>query len=570
LAGEQGAVVHLPLRLARLKLLLAARGIRSALGSPVQSVLAATGFLAFSVGIWWGCRWLIGLAHQVPGLGPMILDRFLYLAFLTLFFGLTVSSAVTAYFHLYRSREVRQWIHWPMPVPTLIFWKGLETWILSSWAFLLVGWLMMLAYAQAEGFGWGFFLRCFLYFVPFSLLTSGLGVWVTLLLARWVTNRRRVLLWLGLVLAATAWLLRNRASGWTGSEVPAHLAPWLPYFWLYSSPWLPSSWLTEGLLSFKVPGERGALLALALLASHALLAWDLLCMASRRLYLASWDRQLSSATAAAYLPGRTFWDRAGRLFLGGAPAWVRVIALRDLKRFWRDPVQWPQGVITFGILGIYFANLRTLAYDLQSIEWKVLIAFLNFVGLSLSLVSLNIRFLYPEMTLELRQLWTLGLSAVPLPRLFRVKCLLRMASSYLVVCGLLGLSNAMLRLDPALSWYLLALMAFLVFPLVAIPLGLGACFPQVREDNPLKMVSGLGGALAFIFCFFEALLVLGALAFPFAQVATGRMPLEDLWGSLLLAGAVVAALCLATGWLALRIGGSALRRVEPLLSGRVL
>ena len=264
------------------------------------------------------------------------------------------------------------------------------------------------------------------------------------------------------------------------------------------------------------------------------------------------------------MSGHTFWDRVGR-WLRWCPARVQAIALRDLKRFWRDPVQWPQSVITFGILGIYFANLRTLAYDVGTAEWKTLIAFLNFVGLSLSLLSLSIRFLFPEMSLELRQLWTLGLTPVSLPRVFRIKCLIHMVNSFLVVCGLLALSNGMLRLERPLAWFLMGVMMFLVFPLVAIPLGLGARYPQVKEDNPMKVISGLGGTMTFVICLCDVLLILGGLAFPFVQVATGRVPLEDLWPLLWKVGAAAVALCLLTGGIALQMGAAALRRVEPLL-----
>ncbi len=553
----------LTFHLSRLRGLLFVREVEAALRKPLQSGLGLVGAFAFSFGIWWSCSWLIQLVHQVPGLGQMVLDRFLYLAFLSLFVGLCLSSSTVAYFHLYRAREVRQWIHWPLPASQIIFWKGVETWILSSWAFLLVGLIAMLAYAQQEGLPWGFLLRCLVYFLPFSLLAAAIGIWVALLWAQWVTNRRRLLVGLGLILAGLAWVLRNQSSGW-GSQTASPFLPQLPYFWLYSSPWLPSSWLTQGLLSFKIPGERGALLALALLTSHALLAWNLLGWGARRWYLDSWDRQASFTTQTAYLLGRTFWDRVGGWFRWW-PDWVRVIALRDLKRFWRDPVQWPQAVITFGILGIYFANLRTLAYDVGSEEWKTLIAYLNFVGLSFSLVSLNIRFLLPEMSLELRQLWVVGLTPIALPRIFRVKCLIHMTNSYIVVCSLLALSNATLRLDRQMAGFLMGLMMFLVFPMVAIPLGLGARFPQVKEDNPLKMVSGLGGTLAFVVCLCDVLLILGGMAFPFVQAATGRIPLEDLWPMVWKVGVGAAALCLLTGGIALRMGMSALRRVEPLL-----
>ena len=43
----------------------------------------------------------------------------------------------------------------------------------------------------------------------------------------------------------------------------------------------------------------------------------------------------------------------------------------------RDPAQWSQFLIFFGLLAFYFANIRRLSYDGQTPYWRNLVSFLN-------------------------------------------------------------------------------------------------------------------------------------------------------------------------------------------------
>ena len=62
------------------------------------------------------------------------------------------------------------------------------------------------------------------------------------------------------------------------------------------------------------------------------------------------------------------------------PRPIRLLILKDLRTFRRDPAQWSQFLIFFGLLAFYFLNIRRLGYDVQSPYWRNLVSFLNLVG----------------------------------------------------------------------------------------------------------------------------------------------------------------------------------------------
>src|SRR5690606_5457747 len=68
--------------------------------------------------------------------------------------------------------------------------------------------------------------------------------------------------------------------------------------------------------------------------------------------------------------------------LGILPAPLRALVSKDIRAFWRDPAQWSQLVILFGLLIIYVANIRGLTGRLAALEqyfknWPVILSFFN-------------------------------------------------------------------------------------------------------------------------------------------------------------------------------------------------
>jgi len=190
----------------------------------------------------------------------------------------------------------------------------------------------------------------------------------------------------------------------------------------------------------------------------------------------------------------------------GALAWVgRVLRVlhephqslfhKDIKLFWRDPTQWSQFVIFFGIMAIYIANIPGSSRVYESEIWRGWIACLNVGSVMLILATLTSRFVFPLISLEGRRMWILGLAPLTFRQLIWQKFWLSVSLTAIFTVGLTLLSGYMLELEPV--YYGLTVYSVLVatFGLSGLAVGLGALYPTFTEDNPARIVSGMGGTL---------------------------------------------------------------------------
>jgi ABC-2 type transport system permease protein len=94
--------------------------------------------------------------------------------------------------------------------------------------------------------------------------------------------------------------------------------------------------------------------------------------------------------------------------------------------------------------------------------------------------------------------------------------------------------------------------------LTGLAVGLGALYPNFKEDNPSKIVSGFGGTFCLVLSFLYILASVVLLAFTTPWTPSGRVAQSQVWACL---GAFLA-ISLVLGWLPLRLGLKRVRSVE--------
>ena len=166
--------------------------------------------------------------------------------------------------------------------------------------------------------------------------------------------------------------------------------------------------------------------------------------------------------------------------------------------FWRDTTQWGQSVMFFGLLGAYIINLRNFTHQLTSPFWINAVAFLNLGACAFNLASVTTRFVFPQFSLEGRRLWIIGLSPMGLPRVVKTKYWLASALSLVVTLGLVTLSCYLLKMPWDDVAFFGAVITVMTFALNGLAVGLGVLYPNLKETNPNKIVSGFGGTLCFV------------------------------------------------------------------------
>jgi ABC-2 type transport system permease protein len=165
------------------------------------------------------------------------------------------------------------------------------------------------------------------------------------------------------------------------------------------------------------------------------------------------------------------------------------LVLKDIRVFWRDPAQWIQFMIFFGLLCIYVVNLRNVAFQFSNPFWEVMISHLNLAASALTLSTLTTRFVFPQFSLEGRRLWILGLAPVGLHRVLMQKFWLSCLTATTITVGLMVASSVMLHLPWRQVGFFAIAIGLMSASLSGLAVGLGALFPNFKEDNPSKIVS---------------------------------------------------------------------------------
>jgi ABC-2 type transport system permease protein len=335
---------------------------------------------------------------------------------------------------------------------------------------------------------------------------------------------------------------------------------------------LPSWWLSSGLLEaargdagpFGRPAWAESLLFLSLLISNALFFRVVAVAVGARIYRKSYSELRTERSRRQ--PRQSFWlDQLVLNWMPGLTRQMRLLIVKDLRLFRRDPVQWSQFLIFFGLLTLYFANIRRFSYDVNYTAWVNMISFLNLAVVGLILSTFTTRFIFPMLSLEGRRFWILCMLPVRRESILWGKFLFAAAGSALPCCALILLSDLMLQISPLILAVHQLTCLLLCVGLSGIAVGLGAKMPDLREESPSKIAAGFGGTLTLVVsaCYIIVVVLLTALPSHF-YVATRQADVRADWvGAWLVGGTVAACLwCAIATVVPMRLGLKAFRALE--------
>ena len=447
--------------------------------------------LLFLEGIGW-------LTRFGGGIGSIILARMLGVLGMVVFFMLIFSNVLVSFSTLYRSREVNYLVQAPMSFRSFFLARFVECVAFSSWAFAFIGSPVIIAFGVTNDAPPGFYLASLLYFLPFVVIPSALGAMVTLVLARIFPRlKMRTMALLGCLVILLFFVYWQQSFDAAQISEDSLLPAILDVTAQTQSALLPSHWAARGMLAASDGEYRETVFSFGLLASNALMVLWLAANLAGKIFYTGWSGLAGQDRTRIRLPGRGILGRLDK-FLAYVPNPVRALVVKDVKLFWRDPAQWSQFVIFFGIMALYIANLRNARGQLQQEFWRSWIACLNIGACTLILATLTSRFVFPLVSLEGRRFWILGLAPLSFRRLVWQKFWLSVVTTSVFTVGLAVLSAHILRLE--LVYFALSVYSVLItnFGLAGLAVGLGTLFPNFQEDNPARIVSGMGGTLNFI------------------------------------------------------------------------
>lgn len=496
----------------RAKLLMAVHAIASV---RTESKLKVGVISVSVVALWVGALVLFlesfdWLSRFAGGIGAIILARMLSVLGMVVFIMLVFSNVLVSFSTLYRSREVSYLLHTPMSYRSFFVARFVECVSFSSWAFAFIGSPVIIAFGVIKHAPPGFYLASLLYFLPFVTIPAALGAMATLVLARVFPRiRMRTMALFGGLVIMLFFVYWQRSFDAAVIAEDSLLPAILDITAQTRSPLLPSHWAARGMLA-AADGDYGeTLFGLGLLASNALMVLWAASHLAGWLFYPGWAGLVAQDRTRLRPLGRGLLNRLESL-LKYVPNPVRALVVKDVKMFWRDPTQWSQFVIFFGIMALYTANLHNARGQMQQEFWRSWIACLNIGACTLILATLTSRFVFPLVSLEGRRFWIIGLAPLSFSRLVWQKFWLSVVTTSTFTVGLALLSAHILRLEPV--YFALSVYSVLItnFGLAGLAVGLGTLFPNFQEDNPARIVSGMGGTLNFILSVGYIALVVGA------------------------------------------------------------
>jgi ABC-2 type transport system permease protein len=442
---------------------------------------------------------------------------------------LVFSTGLILYGSLFTAPETAFLLSGPARADQVFAYKFQGALLFSSWAFLLLGGPILIAFGLVAEAPWSFYLYLPLFFLGFVLLPGSLGALLCLLVVNFVPRRRRELLVLAVVViavVATAWAWRVMTDVRTESFDREGVNRFLDWFAFARSALAPTHWVASGLRAAARGDGAGTWYHLALVWCNGLLLYLVGAAASVRLYRRGYNRLATGGTLRKRYGG-AWMDRPLRALLFAVDARTRLLIVKDFRTFRRDPQQWAQVLIFSGLMVLYFTNIRRMFPG--ELEWSFqnMISLLNLSAIALLLCTYTGRFVYPLLSLEGRKFWILGLLPLDREQLLWGKFAFATTMTLGIAEVLSVISDVML----GMPWTAVLVHGLTVLVLAAglsgLSVGLGAIMPNFRETDPSKIAVGFGGTLNLVVGLTYLLAVLLLMAGPWHLGAVGAASAED-------------------------------------------
>lgn len=503
-------------------------------------VLAAAGIL-----IWYGLyaffdESITFLLHsRFQEFSDDLISIVFHLLFLSLIFMLTFSNGIISYISLFDSEEITFFRTSPLDPGNVFLYKLTETISFSSWAFLFLATPLIVAYGIVTDASLMYFFLSVFLFAGAVILPAALGSLITIILSRVMPkNRSKILYTVMLVLLPfVLWGLWSLIS--FELQADENTKEWflqvVGNLRFSQHVFLPSSWIAEGFISFANGQWKEGLFFLLFLTANGLFITLIAYHCASALLPRAWQIRSEGKSITKKRRGKTIYGPFRQLLMN-VNRYLFSFLEKDVITFLRNPAQWAQFLIFFGLLGVYFFNLRHLNYHVKSEWWRLMISFLNLGATCLTLASFTTRFIFPQLSLEGRRFWVVGMAPVKRRTLLLSKFAFSMFLTTLICVPLVSLSVSMLNLQGIYFILQIGSIVGACLGLSGLAVGLGAVFPQFSHEEPSKIVSSFGGTLNLVFSLGFVLILLICGATPVYLLQTGSLSMQSFTGKLMVSG----------------------------------
>jgi ABC-2 type transport system permease protein len=497
-------------------------------------------------------------------LSDIVLDYLFAFFYLSLLVMMTISNGIIAYTSLYRSEETAFLLALPVHAENTFTYRASDSTIFSAWGMGTLVVPMILAYGLTFPTNALFYPMAIALALLFVVLSTELGAFFAVLAALVLPRRKRTILAVLVAAGAAAgvlWFLPLWEQHSEDLFSEAGIRSVIDRI-AFCQHWaLPSHWVSRGMLAAARGQTREAGFLLLMLASNVAFVG----VATRRFGYHAFRRTWTTLQGAGS-PGRRsagrFVDPVLNALVRFLPLRLRLLVVKDMKTFLRDPSQWSQFLLFFGLLGLYVVNMPRFGLEDAAPLWHSLSANLNLAATCLTLATLTSRFVFPQLSLEGRRIWLTGLLPMRRTTILWGKFFFAAVGTFVISGGLVAVSDASLGLP---AWTLavhVAAVACICCGLNGLAVGLGALYPRLGTDNPSKIVSSFGGTLNLMCSICFLAFALAPIVVPLHLHAVGALDGGRFTFWMAMALAVVIVISAIACLVPMLAGARAFRRME--------
>ena len=499
-----------------------------------------------------------------PEVGPLIASKILGVALLSFLSLLLLSNLITALSSFFMARDIDLLLSAPVDWLKFYVAKLAENLLHSSWMVVVMAVPVFAAYGAVFDGGPLFALVAAAALFPLLVVPAAIGTAVTTVLVNVFPARRiRDLLTIVAVLAAAVFVLALRLARPEQLARPEgfrNLVDFLTLLQAPTSPLLPSQWAADMMMNWL--GRIADPLPILLLWTTAPALVVLGALVHRKLYSQGFTRSQEGGDVRGAERKQSRWLT---LLLAPLRPSQRELLLKDLRVFFRDSTQWGQLILIAVLLVVYLFNISALPLDTGErlpLYITVMVIFLNLGLTGFVLASIAVRFIFPAVSLEGRQLWLLRSSPLDLRGMLWSKYWTGTAPLLVLAVILMVITSTSLKAPPAVMAMSVGTIICLTLALGAIALGYGAVYPQFETENVAQIPTSFGGLVCMMTIVGLLGLIIAIEAGPvsdYIRLHQGGQPGGTT--ALLLGLAVVAAVCAVATVVPLRV---AIRKLEAM------
>ena len=481
--------------------------------------------LLFLLWIYFVAYRLVSYLNAVNIAGPMLVNKFLALIFLSSFFMVAFSSIITSFTTIFTNKDIAWLMTTPLSVKKIFTFKSAANFINSSWMVFIALMPFILALGRVKNAAGSYYFLSALLLFPFLFLASLLGQTVNLLLMRFMPQRkiRDVFILLAVFALTVLYVLfrlmqPERLVKPDGLEV---VAQYLSYLNTPTAVYLPSWWITGGIFAIISRNISDFMFYFFLLYGTTAFVLITLTGFSRKLYFVGWaEGQVIAKQKIEQkheFKKRSVFD---------------TLLAKDYLIFFRDTSQWSQLLVLASIITVYLFSIYKLPLDTMYLQNLISYANIALIGFILSAVAL--RLIFPAVSIEGGSIWLLFSAPISNAKFFWSKLIFGAIPVLLLAVILIICSNFLLKTDSVIFLVTSIATIAIAIGLSTLAMGFGTLFARFDLTNIVEIESSLGGIFYAITAFFYVALNMGLLAIPIqnfysTKFGQGSLPLQYFW-----------------------------------------